>query len=62
MDNGELRPQVSKVEAILRSPKPRTKEYQMLPVGSPFQDIVLTAQLHKNPETSLERLVPLVEI
>ncbi len=26
MGNGELRPQVSKVEAILRSPKPRTKE------------------------------------
>ncbi len=35
---------------------------QMLPVGSPFQDVVLTAQLHINPETSLERLVPLVEI
>ncbi len=34
---------------------------QMLPVGSPFQDIILTAQLYSNPETSLERLVPLVE-
>ncbi len=26
MGNGELRPQVSRVEAILRSPKPRTKK------------------------------------
>ncbi len=34
---------------------------QMLPVSSPFQDVVLTAQLLVNPETSLERLVPLVE-
>ncbi len=31
----------------------------MLPVGSPFQNVVLTAQLHINPETSLESLVPL---
>ncbi len=31
---------------------------QTLPVGSPFQDVVLTARLHINPETSLERLVP----
>ncbi len=30
--------------------------------GLPFQDVVLTAQLHIHPETSLERLVPLVEI
>ncbi len=34
----------------------------MLPVGSPFQNVVLTAQLHINPETSLESLVPLVKI
>ncbi len=34
---------------------------QMLPVGSPFQDVVLTAQLLVNSETSLERLVPLVD-
>ncbi len=34
---------------------------QTLPTGSPLQDIVLTAQVHTNPETSLERLVPLVE-
>ncbi len=34
----------------------------MLPDGSPFQDVVLTAKLHINPETSLDRLVPLVEI
>ncbi len=34
---------------------------QTLPTGSPLQDIVLTAQIHTNPETSLERLVPLVE-
>ncbi len=32
----------------------------MLPVGSPFQNVVLTAQLHIHPETSLESLVPLV--
>ncbi len=31
---------------------------QMLPAASPLQDVVLTAQLHTNPETSLERLVP----
>ncbi len=37
------------------------RSVQTLPVGSPFQDIVLTAQLHINQETSLERLVPLVE-
>ncbi len=34
---------------------------QMLPLGLPFQDVVLTVKLHINPETSLERLVPLVE-
>ncbi len=34
---------------------------QTLPIGLPFQDVVLTAQLHINPETSLERLVPLAE-
>ncbi len=34
---------------------------QILPVGLSFQDVVLTAQLHINPETSLERLVSLVE-
>ncbi len=34
---------------------------QMLPAGSPLQDVVLTAQIHTNPETSLERLVPLIE-
>ncbi len=34
---------------------------QTLPASSPLQDIVLTAQIHTNPETSLERLVPLVE-
>ncbi len=34
---------------------------QMLPAGSPCQDDVLTAQIHTNPETNLERLVPLVE-
>ncbi len=37
------------------------RSVQTLPVGSPFQDVVLTAELHRNPETSLERLVPLVE-
>ncbi len=37
------------------------RSVQMLPVGSPFQDIVLTAQLHINPETSLKRLIPVVE-
>ncbi len=34
---------------------------QMIPAGSPLQDVVLTAQIHTNPETSLERLIPLVE-
>ncbi len=34
---------------------------QTLPAGSLLQDVVLTAQIHTNPETSLERLVPLVE-
>ncbi len=34
---------------------------QTLPVGSLLQDIILTAQIHTNPETSLERLVPIVE-
>ncbi len=34
---------------------------QTFPAGSPLQDVVLTAQIHTNPETSLERLVPLVE-
>ncbi len=34
---------------------------QRLPAGSPLQDVVLTAQIHTNPETSLERLVPLVQ-
>ncbi len=38
------------------------RSVQMFPIGLPFQDIVLTAQLHINTETSLERLVPLVEI
>ncbi len=38
------------------------RSVQMLPVGLPFQGIILTAQLHINPETSLERLIPLVEI
>ncbi len=45
-------------------PPPRRvseRPVQTLPVGSPFQNVVLTAQLHINPETSLERLVPLVE-
>ncbi len=31
---------------------------QMLPAASPLQDVVLTAQIHTNPETSLESLVP----
>ncbi len=34
---------------------------QTPPAGSPLQDVVLTAQIDTNPETSLERLVPLVE-
>ncbi len=34
---------------------------QKPPAGSPLQDVVLTAQIDTNPETSLERLVPLVE-
>ncbi len=34
---------------------------QTLLVGSLFQDVVLIAQLHLNPETCLERLVTLVE-
>ncbi len=34
---------------------------QMPPAGSPLQDVVLTAEIDTNPETSLERLVPLVE-
>ncbi len=38
------------------------RSVQMHPAGSPFQDVVLTAQMHINPETSLERLVPLVEL
>ncbi len=39
----------------------RKHSFQMLPVSLPLQDVVLTAQTHTNPETSLERLVPLVE-
>ncbi len=31
---------------------------QTPPAGSPLQDVVLTAQIHTSPETSLERLVP----
>ncbi len=53
------------VVALGCPPPPRRvseRSVQMLPVSSPFQDIVLTAQLHIKPETSLERLVPLVEI
>ncbi len=45
-------------------PPPRRvseRSVQTRPVGSPFQDIVLTSQLHIDPETSLERLVSLVE-
>ncbi len=45
-------------------PPPRRvseRSVQMLPLGLPFQDVVLTVKLHINPETSLERLVPLVE-
>ncbi len=38
-----------------------TRNFLLLPVGLLFQDVILTAQLHINPETSLERLVPLVE-
>ncbi len=34
---------------------------QTLPAGSPLQEFVPTAQIHTNPETILERLVPLVE-
>ncbi len=49
----------------LRCPPPprRVSEWsvQTHPAGSPFQDVVWTAQRHINPETSLERLVPLVE-
>ncbi len=37
------------------------RSVQTHPDGSLFQDVVLTAQIHINPETSLERLVPLVE-
>ncbi len=33
------------------------RSVQMHPAGSPFQDVLLTAQIHIN----LERLVPLVE-
>ncbi len=52
------------VVALGCSPPPRrVSEWsaQMLHVESPFQDVVLTAQLHINPETNLERLVPPVE-
>ncbi len=52
------------VVALGCPPLPRRvseRSVQTLPVGSAFQDIVLTAQLHINPETGLERLVPLVE-
>ncbi len=38
-------------------PPPRRvseRSVQTLPVGSPFQNVVLTAQIHINPETSLE--------
>ncbi len=52
------------VVALGCPPPPRTvseRSVQTLPVGSPFQDVVLTAQLHTNPETSLDRLVALVE-
>ncbi len=49
----------------LRCPPPprRVSEWsvQTHPAGSPFQDVVWTAQRHIHPETSLERLVPLVE-
>ncbi len=37
------------------------RSVQTHPAGSPFQDVILSAQIHINPETSLERLVPLVE-
>ncbi len=53
------------VVALGCSPPPRRvsdRSVQTLPVGSPFQDVILTAQLHINPETSLERVVPLVEL
>ncbi len=36
------------------------RSIQTHPAGSPFQDVVLSTQIHINPETSLERLVPLV--
>ncbi len=48
------------VVALGCPPPPRRvseRSVQMLPVGSPFQDVILIAQLHINPETSLERLV-----
>ncbi len=40
-------------------PPRRVSEWsvQMLPVGSPFQDIALTAQLHINPETTSSRIL-----
>ncbi len=37
------------------------RSVQTLPVSSPFQDVVLTAHLHINPETSLERLYKLLQ-
>ncbi len=48
------------VVALGCPPPPRRvseRSVQMFPIGSPFQDIVLTEQLH-----SLEKLVPLVGI
>ncbi len=38
------------------------RSVQTFPDSLPFQDVILTAQLHINPEASLERLVPLVEL
>ncbi len=38
------------------------RSVQMFPDSLPFQDVILTSQLHINPEASLERLVPLVEL
>ncbi len=40
-------------------PAQRRVSVQTLPVGSPFQEVVMTAQLHINPKISLERLVSL---
>ncbi len=38
------------------------RSVQTFPESLPFQDVILTAQLHINPEASLARLVPLVEL